>query len=829
MKKWGFASACAVCVLAMQGMASSNCYGQGLSQVGDTGTSTASKKQDGSPPAAPGEATEKKQQDRERFGSDYNNSLGPHLFKSLAEDQKTIWTSPAHLRMADADWLLPLGAVLGGTLATDTEVSKHLSNSPSRLSHSKSLSDYGLAAMVGAGGAMYVWGRITHNEHRRETGFLAGEAALNSLAVTYATKYAFGRERPLTDNYRGRFLQGGDSFPSLHSSVSWSIAGVFSHEYPGPLASLLSYGMASAISASRVDAKQHFPSDVLVGAAVGWFIGQEVYRHHHNPEAGGRDWQTYVESREDEAGRVLGTRGSPYVELDSWVYPAIERLAALGYIHSEFLGMRPWTRIECAQLVDEAGDRLRADVPARGDAERLYSELVEEFRGDLNRLGSGEKFAQVESVYSRVMGINGPPLNDSRHFGQTVYNDYGRPYQEGLNTYDGFSAYGSAGRFTVYFRGEYQHSPFAPAYSAAIRQAISTMDTNPIQPAVAFAEMNQFRMLDTYVAATAANWNFSFGKQSLWWGPGDQGSLIFSDNAEPIYMFRVSRTAPFRLPWVLSYLGPMKIDAFVGKLSGNQFPPRPAIHGEKISFKPTKNVEFGFTRMAEFGGVGRPLTLGAIWHSYTSVKESDLYAANDNPGKRTAGLDFSYRLPFVRDWATLYFEALSSDDPSPLANPPRAGYSPGIYITHLPGVRRLDLRVEGVNTRPNYLGPGTQAKTFIYSDFFYHDLSTNKGNLIGSWMGREGQGYQASSTYWVSSRNSFQVGYRHAKVATDLVPGGETVNDGSLNVNWALGSHVSISSAVQYEKWLAPLLAPGPQSNWTSTVQVTYQPHGWTW
>jgi hypothetical protein len=35
-------------------------------------------------------------------------------------------------------------------------------------------------------------------------------------------------------------------------------------------------------------------------------------------------------------GSVL--RGSAYVALDSWIYFAVERLAARGYIHSQFLG-----------------------------------------------------------------------------------------------------------------------------------------------------------------------------------------------------------------------------------------------------------------------------------------------------------------------------------------------------------------------------------------------------------------------------------------------------------------------------------------------------------
>jgi len=48
--------------------------------------------------------------------------------------------------------------------------------------------------------------------------------------------------------------------------------------------------------------------------------------------------------------------GSPYVPLDSWVYPAIERLMGLGLIDSGFLAHRPWTRWECARLITEADD-----------------------------------------------------------------------------------------------------------------------------------------------------------------------------------------------------------------------------------------------------------------------------------------------------------------------------------------------------------------------------------------------------------------------------------------------------------------------------------------
>lgn len=520
--------------------------------------------------------------------------------------------------------------------------------------------------------------------------------------------------------------------------------------------------------------------------------------------------------------------GSPYVELDSWIYPAIERLAALGYIQDEFLGMRPWTRVECARLVQQAGDLIDTarTGPAPNVARQLQIDLKKEFQAELDALAGGkERLIRVESVYANLGGINGKPLNDSYHFGQTIINNYGRPYQEGFNSYDGASGYATFGRFTIYARGEYQHAPSAPAYSLPVRQAIATMDNNPLLPGTLVAGADQFRLLDTYVSANVANWNLSFGKQSLWWGPGESGALLFSDNAEPIYMARASRIAPFRLPWIFRWLGPMKWDLFYGKLSGNQYPPRPMIHGEKISFKPTENLELGFSRTGELGGVGRPLTFGSLWRSYFTITAPAVETATNDPGKRTGGFDFNYRVPFVRNWLSVYADSLSDDDPSPIDAPRRAGISPGIYLSRIPGISKLDLRVEAVNT--NTPTSRSNGGKYIYYDGFYHDLYTNKNNIIGSWIGREGTGIQARSTYWFSPRDTLQFGYRHAKVASDFIPGGETVNDGSVKLDWWMRHDLSVSAFVQYEKWLAPILAPTSQTNWTSSVEVTFWPRSW--
>jgi hypothetical protein len=517
--------------------------------------------------------------------------------------------------------------------------------------------------------------------------------------------------------------------------------------------------------------------------------------------------------------------GSRYVELDSWIYPAMLRLVALGYVHSAFVDIRPWTRMECARMIHEAGEVLSVGVASSSsEARSLYNALLGEFRQELDTLDSirTDPSVRLESTYSVLTGTSGTPLNDSYHFGQTIINNYGRPYEEGFNTYDGYSAYGDVGPFEIYSRGEFQHSPSASAYAPAVRELIARVDDTPLQSATPVANTARFRLLDTYAATTFFGWNVSFGKQSLWWAPNVGGSLLFSDNAEPVYMGRVSSTAPFHLPWILRLLGPAKIDLFLGKLSGNEFPPRPLIHGEKIGFQLTRNLEISFSRTGEFGGVGRALTLGALLNTYFSFGSSVSYGASQNPGERNGGFDFSYRIPGFRNWITLYADLMSRDDPNPLDAPRRASWNPGFYLAWLPYLPRLDFRVEAVNTDP----PSSPARNgqFDYWEIYYRDLYTNHGNLIGDWIGREGMGVQAWTTYWLSAKNSLQFAYRHAKVDPRFIPYGETLNDASATLTLWLRKDLQIAATVQYEKWAAPVLASTPQTNFTSSSQITFWP-----
>src|SRR5260370_10682371 len=215
------------------------------------------------------------------------------LVKDFLGDQQQIWTSPARLRLSDTQWIVPFSGITAGLFVTDRDFSKHLSQNPSTISHYKALSNAGLGALIGGAGGMWLLGHVSHNEHWSETGFLAGEAALNSIVAVETLKYSLARQRPFQGDGTGSFFHGGStSFPSEHSAAAWSVAGVLAHEYPGPLMKIAAYGLASLVDYSRIRGRQHFPSDVFVGSIMGNLIAQNAYSRHPDPEIGREEWRS---------------------------------------------------------------------------------------------------------------------------------------------------------------------------------------------------------------------------------------------------------------------------------------------------------------------------------------------------------------------------------------------------------------------------------------------------------------------------------------------------------------------------------------------------------
>ncbi len=717
-------------------------------------------------------------------GSDPENRLVSPFLRHLAGDQRQFWTQPSRLRIKDLKWTLPFTAVTATFIASDSWWAKQVN--PNHMQTSLHISDYGTYSMIGLGGASFLFGQMTHNDHLQEAGLLSGEAAINSTGVAYLFKEITQRQRPLEGNGNGDFFKGGSSFPSEHSAIAWSIASVWAHEYPGWLSQTAAYGLASAITVTRVTAQQHFPSDVIVGSALGWYFGRQVYRAHHDPEVGGSPWGSLLEENTGDKIRNPAYMASSYVSLDSWIYPALERLIALGYAQSNMLGMRPWTRMACARILEDAAEKLQNDGVEAGEAGKIYKTLSNEFSSEIARLdGASNVGGRVESVYSRSTEISGTPLRDGYNFGQTIVNDYGRPYWTGFNNVTGVVAEAEAGPVAFSFQGEYQHAPAMPSDPPQALAAIAAANVTPPLPD-GTSTANRFQLVNSAVLLNINNVQFSFGEQSQWLGPGEAGSLLMSDNAAPFPAFKIDDISPHKIPGLSRLLGPFRTEFFIGQLSGQHWEfcslptcqshpayagvvgpvisPQPFIHGEKISFQPTPNLEFGMGITAMFGGPGLPVTFGNFFRTYYVHSPN---AAN-NPGKRLSAADFTYRVPGVRNWLTVYMDSLVVDEASPIGST-RANLSPGIYLPRIPKVARMELRAEGINeSMTNEFAPG-----FVYYDLRrYRSGYTNDGNLLANWIGRAGRGGQGWLTYSFSPRTQVQLQYRLQEVSKNFIGGG---------------------------------------------------------
>jgi hypothetical protein len=282
----------------------------------------------------------------------------------------------------------------------------------------------------------------------------------------------------------------------------------------------------------------------------------------------------------------------------------------------------------------------------------------------------------------------------------------------------------------------------------------------------------------------------------------------------------------------------MRIEFFVGQLAGQHWVfnetleenfgsytsllnPQPFIHGEAFSFKPTPNVEFGFNRTTIFAGQGEPFTPRRFISSLFSLGNATPGSPSD-PGDRRSGFNLTYRLPFVREWLTFYADGFSEDEFSPVAYWDRSAWISGLYVPQIPHLRKLDLRVEGLYT--DLTIGGNVGDGFFYFNSHYLNGYTNWGNLIGSWIGRDGQGAQAWSTYWFSPRNKLQFSFRHEKVSKQFLPGGGTVTDGGVNADFLVRPSFGLSGSVQYELWDFPVLASTRRSNVSTSIQFTYWP-----
>ncbi len=196
------------------------------------------------------------------------------IFLDIGRDQRDIWLSPFRFERSDSRWIVPIGLAASALVPTDEELSERISGVKFP---SKEISALGGPTNFLTAGAMWGIGKWRREPKVQETGLLGLRATADAWITVKALKKITDRERPDKAGGKANFWGGGNSFPSGHSAETLAFATVVAKQYPDKLwVKLASYGLASAVSFSRVSGKRHYMSDVVVGGVIGHLIGRHV-------------------------------------------------------------------------------------------------------------------------------------------------------------------------------------------------------------------------------------------------------------------------------------------------------------------------------------------------------------------------------------------------------------------------------------------------------------------------------------------------------------------------------------------------------------------------
>jgi membrane-associated phospholipid phosphatase len=222
---------------------------------------------------------------------DQARKAGVSLGREVLKDAQYILTSPLRL---DAKSGLILGGVaagIGGLFLLDDEIQTLFQQNRD---HSRddiadvlnTLGDFGTVTIGNVALISTGWlfrNHVTGNK-LMQTALVSLEAQLFADGIAGMTKFAVGRNRPTagegSDSFQP-FHEFDRSFPSSHAARTFAVAAVFADRYEQPIP-LIAYTTATLISLSRIYQNEHFSSDVLAGAVLGFTLGKVLSWRHRD-------------------------------------------------------------------------------------------------------------------------------------------------------------------------------------------------------------------------------------------------------------------------------------------------------------------------------------------------------------------------------------------------------------------------------------------------------------------------------------------------------------------------------------------------------------------
>lgn len=242
----------------------------------------------------------------------------------------------------------------------------------------------------------------------------------------------------------------------------------------------------------------------------------------------------------------------------------------------------------------------------------------------------------------------------------------------------------------------------------------------------------------SYLSVLFGNWAFSVEQLPLWWGPGQQTSLLLSNNARALPAVRISRhnwQAP-ESSW-LQWIGPWTFSTFLGQGEHTTSISQIKYWGARFSARPHPSVELGLSRISQWGGVGMDNTLGGWWDMVRLDSDSD------NNSDNMAAIDLTYHFRLFDRPLSIYAEIADDNGTDDLSKPMQLYGARTFYGTEN-GIHTLNL--EWSDTHIRCKGNDFTGQCAYFSDI-YAEGYRRYGRVIGSGYGSDAKVLTSSYRY----------------------------------------------------------------------------------
>ncbi len=472
---------------------------------------------------------------------------------------------------------------------------------------------------------------------------------------------------------------------------------------------------------------------------------------------------------------------STYVDIeDRQIYNILSRLEAEGVINDGLLSTRPLSRKEVVRLTREA------EVNAKGQ-----SEFIKRLVQDLKQRVKPEEFEAgvlkpLDAVYAKYIYTNAAVLSLAypgavREKEQALnYNNDGDLYGRNSNYRTGFtSRFDDLGPFSFYLNPEFSSS-----------------------------DNSERGVLKKGYGVLGFSWiDIVAGKDSQWWGPGYNGAILQSNNAEPLTMIKFTSPGPLQLPWILKYLGPFQYSLFVAKLEKDRADfPEPYLDGLRFDFKPSPYLELGLERIVLLGGRGRPLSTNQWISSFIGTDAHPNKSESDYTDSES-GFDVKVTLPFKRQAVQVYWERDGEDGRMHTPLPYKYADLLGIYLPRVLAFERIGLRAEYATDRP------PEGADVWYTHGNYTSGMTYNGMIMGHNMGTNSRDSFLELSYAIPEKNmSLYLSYDQ-KIHYFADPVREVTRITKVTTNFQLARHFDVTAALGYGRVENPGNLSGPSDH----------------